>query len=72
MTRSTTALALLATRLLRSPHAAAAARAVSTQATAASPPAVAERLSEDEGATGSEAQQPRWLRELGVIRNDWT
>ena len=66
------ALALLATRLLRSPHAAAAARAVSTQATAASPPAVAERLSEDEGATGSEAQQPRWLRELGVIRNDWT
>ena len=75
MTRSPTALAALATRLLSrsSPHAAASTtRAVSTLPSASAPPAVAERLSEDEGSASTDAHQPRWLRELGVIRNDWT
>ncbi len=74
MPRHPTTLATLATRLLRSQHSATATatHAVSTRAAVASPPAVAERLSEDESASVPAAQQPRWLRELGVIRNDWT
>ena len=78
MARHPTTLAALASRLLRAqqqPHAAGAgtgaARAVSTRSPAAAPPAVADRLSEDEGVAPV-ASRPRWLRELGVIRNDWT
>ena len=71
MSRSSTLVAL-ATRLLRTNAAAVSStRAVSTLPSAAAPPAVADRLSEEEG-TGSSEHQPRWLRELGVIRNDWT